>query len=154
MACLFVEVSYIPSAFTVGVSQATSPLEVSVGLVCSVGDVDVAISWSKDSLTFTNDDLGQVQYNTLTSSGPWHIKGDSVEGYIIEPTSGSSGTHMVGIGIKEVNEGTDKVTQIIGVCGNAQDSFTIVHEGQRESFILSDGAFILADGQTFNVIKA
>lgn len=35
---------------------------------------DFAISWEKDTLTFTNDDVNQIKTNTLTANAPWYLE--------------------------------------------------------------------------------
>ena len=35
---------------------------------------DFAISWEKDTLTFTNDDVGTIKTNTLTANAPWYLE--------------------------------------------------------------------------------
>lgn len=35
---------------------------------------DFAISWEQDTLTFTNDDVGQIKTNNLTANADWYIE--------------------------------------------------------------------------------
>lgn len=35
---------------------------------------DFSISWEKDTLTFTNDDINQIKNNTLTANAPWYLE--------------------------------------------------------------------------------
>ena len=35
---------------------------------------DFAISWEKDTLTFTNDDVNQIKNNTLTANSSWYLE--------------------------------------------------------------------------------
>ena len=35
---------------------------------------DFAVSWEKDTLTFTNDDVNQIKTNTLTANAPWYLE--------------------------------------------------------------------------------
>ena len=76
------------------------------------------------------------------------------DGFIIEPQSGSAGTHDISVSIASVNEGIDKEVRIDGVCGDASARLTITHEGLRERFITADGmVFCVADGGRFAVLK-
>lgn len=77
-----------------------------------------------------------------------------VNGIIINPQSGEAGTDIpISISVAAVNEGIDKVVELDAICGNKSDSLTIVHEGLREPFVVTDGDFVLADGGTYNVLK-
>ena len=35
---------------------------------------DFAISWEKDTLTFTNDDVNAIKNNTLTANASWYLE--------------------------------------------------------------------------------
>ena len=35
---------------------------------------DFAISWEKDTLTFTNDDVNTIKNNTLTANADWYLE--------------------------------------------------------------------------------
>ena len=35
---------------------------------------DFAISWDKDTLTFTNDDINTIKNNTLTANSDWYLE--------------------------------------------------------------------------------
>ena len=35
---------------------------------------DFAISWEKDTITFTNDDVNQIKNNTLTANASWYLE--------------------------------------------------------------------------------
>ena len=77
-----------------------------------------------------------------------------VNGIIINPQSGSAGTHDISVSIASVNEGIDKEVRIDGVCGDASARLTITHEGMRERLITADGyVFCVADGGRFAVLK-
>lgn len=76
-----------------------------------------------------------------------------INGIIINPQSGSAGTHDISVSIASVNEGIDKEVRIDGVCGDKESTLTVVHEGMREIFRGYDEDFIPADGGTFNVLK-
>lgn len=77
-----------------------------------------------------------------------------VNGIIINPQSGSAGTHDISVSIASVNEGCDKEVRIDGVCGNASARLTITHEGLRQPIGLSGGGvFRVAGGGRFGVLK-
>ena len=77
-----------------------------------------------------------------------------VNGIIINPQSGSAGTHDISVSIASVNEGIYKVVEVDGVCGDASARLTITHEGKRQPFGLSDGGvFRVAGGGRFGVLK-
>lgn len=77
-----------------------------------------------------------------------------VNGIIINPQSGSAGTHDISVSIAAVNEGIDKEVRIDGVCGDASARLTITHEGMRQPFGLSNGGvFRVANGGRFGVLK-
>lgn len=77
-----------------------------------------------------------------------------VNGIIINPQSGSAGTHDISVSIASVNEGIDKVVEVDGVCGDASARLTITHEGMRQPFGLSSGGvFRVAGGGRFGVLK-
>lgn len=83
------------------------------------------------------------------------IKWNEGEGYITAAYNGSgSGSASIS---SDVNEGIDREQSITieTTKGNNQKSeFVIVTQiGKREVFVLNDGNFILADGETFNVLK-
>lgn len=42
--------------------------------VTQVKGEDFAISWEKNTLTFTNDDINQIKNNTLTANAPWYLE--------------------------------------------------------------------------------
>lgn len=77
-----------------------------------------------------------------------------VNGIIINPQSGSAGTHDISVSIASVNEGIDKEVRIDGVCGDKESTLTVVHEGMRQPIGLSGGGvFRLAGGGRFGVLK-
>lgn len=77
-----------------------------------------------------------------------------VNGFIINPQSGSAGTHDISVSIASVNEGCDKEVRIDGVCGDASARLTITHEGMRQPIALKGGGvFRVADGGRFGVLK-
>ena len=76
-----------------------------------------------------------------------------VNGFNINPQSGEAGANEISISVSAVNEGIDKAVEINAVSGDKTAKMTLIHEGMREVFKLSDGDFILADGGTFNVLK-
>lgn len=77
-----------------------------------------------------------------------------VNGFIISPQSGEAGANNISISIATVNESLDKVVEIDAVCGDKEARLTLIHEGMREVFRVKEGDFRLADGGTFNVLKA
>ena len=77
-----------------------------------------------------------------------------VNGIIINPQSGSAGTHDISVSIASVNEGIDKEVRIDGVCGDASARLTITHEGMRQPISLKGGGvFRVANGGRFGVLK-
>ena len=77
-----------------------------------------------------------------------------VNGIIINPQSGSAGTHDISVSIASVNEGIDKEVRIDGVCGDASARLTITHEGMRQPIALKGGGvFRVANGGRFGVLK-
>lgn len=77
-----------------------------------------------------------------------------VNGFIISPQSGEAGANNISISVAAVNESLDKVVEIDAVCGDKEARLTLIHEGMREIFRVKEGDFRLADGGTFNVLKA
>ena len=78
-----------------------------------------------------------------------------VNGIIINPQSGSAGTHDISVSIASVNEGIDKEVRIDGVCGDASARLTIMHEGMRQPIALKEGGvFRVANGGRFGVLKS
>lgn len=83
------------------------------------------------------------------------IKWNKGDGYITATYEGSgSGSASIS---SDVNEGIDREQSITieTTKGNNQKSELVIvtQIGKREVFALSDGDFILADGETFNVLK-
>lgn len=76
-----------------------------------------------------------------------------INGFNITPQNGDKGTFEISINTIEPNEGIDKEIVVEGICGNDTAPLTLLHEGMREVFNFADGAFIMADGGTFNVLK-
>lgn len=82
------------------------------------------------------------------------IKWNEGEGYITATYEGSgSGSASIS---SDVNEGIDREQNIKVEAIDKSSSATIKvsQEGLREVFSCADGDFILADGGTFNVLKA
>lgn len=77
-----------------------------------------------------------------------------INGFNIEPLQGEAGAHDVSFSPTAVNESLDRVVEIDAVAGDKTARVTLIHEGLREVFNASDGAFVLADGGTFNVLKS
>lgn len=75
-------------------------------------------------------------------------------GIIVNPQSGDAGEHNVDFSVAAVNESIDKEVVIDAVCGDKVAPVRIIHEGMREVLRFTDGVFRLADGGTFNVLKA
>lgn len=55
----------------------------------------------------------------------------------------------------DINEGVDRETTVkfLDAIGEVRGERKVKQEGKREVFGCADGAFILADGGTFNVLK-
>ena len=78
-----------------------------------------------------------------------------VNGIIINPQSGSAGTHDISVSIASVNDGIDKVVEVDGVCGDASARLTITHEGLRQPIALNGGGVLrVANGGRFGVLKS
>lgn len=75
-------------------------------------------------------------------------------GIIVNPQSGDAGDHNIDFSVAAVNESIDKEVVIDAVCGDKIAPVRIIHEGIREVLRFTDGVFRLADGGTFNVLKA
>lgn len=75
-------------------------------------------------------------------------------GIIINPQSGDAGEHNIDFSVAAVNESIDKEVVFDAVCGDKVAPVRIIHEGMREVLRFTDGVFRLADGGTFNVLKA
>lgn len=71
----------------------------------------------------------------------------------IEPQNGQEGTTEIRVSILSVNEGIDREKRVRAVCGDAKTELIIKHSGMREVFRAADGDFVLADGDTLNVLK-
>ena len=77
-----------------------------------------------------------------------------VNGFIINPQSGSAGVHDIDFSVAAVNEGIDKEVIVEGVCGDKSAPLHLIHEGLRQPFGLSGGGiFRLANGGRFGVLK-
>lgn len=75
-------------------------------------------------------------------------------GIIVNPQSGDAGEHNIDFSVAAVNESIDKEVVFDAVCGDKVAPVRIIHEGMREVLRFTDGVFRLADGGTFNVLKA
>lgn len=77
-----------------------------------------------------------------------------VNGFIINPQSGSAGVHDIDFSVVAANEGIDKEVIVDGVCGDKSAPLHLVHEGLRQPFGLSGGGvFRIAGGGRFGVLK-
>ena len=77
-----------------------------------------------------------------------------VNGFIINPQSGSAGVHDIDFSVAAVNEGIDKEVIVEGVCGDKSAPLLLVHEGLRQPFGLSGGGvFRINGGGRFGVLK-
>ena len=77
-----------------------------------------------------------------------------VNGFIINPQSGSAGVHDIDFSVAAVNEGIDKEVIVEGVCGDKSAPLHLVHEGKRQPFGLSGGGvFRIKGGGRFGVLK-
>ncbi len=77
-----------------------------------------------------------------------------VNGFIINPQSGSAGVHDIDFSVAAVNEGIDKEVIVEGVCGDKSAPLLLVHEGKRQPFGLSGGGvFRIKGGGRFGVLK-
>lgn len=77
-----------------------------------------------------------------------------VNGFIINPQSGSAGVHDIDFSVAAVNEGIDKEVIVEGVCGDKSAPLQLIHEGLRQPFGLSGGGvFRIAGGGRFGVLK-
>lgn len=77
-----------------------------------------------------------------------------INGFIINPQSGSAGVHDIDFSVAAVNEGIDKEVIVEGVCGDKSAPLLLVHEGLRQPFGLSGGGvFRIKNGGRFGVLK-
>lgn len=77
-----------------------------------------------------------------------------VNGFIINPQSGSAGVHDIDFSVAAVNEGIDKEVIVEGVCGDKNAPLLLVHEGKRQPFGLNGGGvFRIKGGGRFGVLK-
>ena len=77
-----------------------------------------------------------------------------VNGFIINPQSGSAGVHDIDFSVAAVNEGIDKDIIVEGVCGDKSALLHLVHEGKRQPFGLSGGGvFRIKNGGRYGVLK-
>lgn len=77
-----------------------------------------------------------------------------VNGFIINPQSGSAGVHDIDFSVAAVNEGIDKEVIVEGVCGDKSAPLLLVHEGLRQPFGLSGGGvFRIKNGGRYGVLK-
>ena len=77
-----------------------------------------------------------------------------VNGFIINPQSGSAGVHDIDFSVAAVNEGIDKEVTVEGVCGDKSAPLLLVHEGLRQPIALNGGGvFRIANGGRFGVLK-
>lgn len=77
-----------------------------------------------------------------------------VNGFIINPQSGSAGVHDIDFSVATVNEGIDKEVIVEGVCGDKSAPLLLVHEGLRQQFKFNDGRILrMSNGGRFAVLK-
>lgn len=77
-----------------------------------------------------------------------------VNGFIINPQSGSAGVHDIDFSVAAVNEGIDKEVIVEGVCGDKSAPLHLVHEGLRQPFGLNGGGvFRIKGGGRYGVLK-
>ena len=77
-----------------------------------------------------------------------------VNGFIINPQSGSAGVHDIDFSVAAVNEGIDKDIIVEGVCGDKSAPLHLIHEGLRQPFGLSGGGvFRIKNGGRYGVLK-
>ena len=77
-----------------------------------------------------------------------------VNGFIINPQSGSAGVYDIDFSVAAVNEGIDKEVIVEGVCGDKSAPLHLVHEGLRQPFGLNGGGvFRIKNGGRFGVLK-
>lgn len=75
-----------------------------------------------------------------------------INGFNVEPIEGEAGAHDVSFSPASVNESIDKTVEIDAVVGDKTARVTLFHEGLRELFNVTEGAFSVSEG-TFNVLK-
>ena len=77
------------------------------------------------------------------------------DGGSLTATYGGSGDGSA-VFSSDINEGIDRATNVsfVDVSRSVVVERAVVQEGRREEFVASDGDFVLADGGTFNVLKA
>lgn len=78
MGCLNVHTERIGEGLKADVKRVGNGLEVSCGLVCSVGS-NMKILWSNEYLSWLNSEIGVVKYNHLTATGDWSLAEVEIE---------------------------------------------------------------------------
>lgn len=81
------------------------------------------------------------------------IKWNEGEGYIITSEGGSGDAAVPFSSIENIGIDRRQEVTVAATNGGPSVSLTIIQPGLREKFMASDGDFLLADGQSFNVLK-
>lgn len=76
-----------------------------------------------------------------------------VNGIVINPQSGSAGTHDISVSIATVNEDLDKEVYVEAICGNKSDQLKVIHEGMREILYATDGELYDSTGVILKALK-
>lgn len=78
-----------------------------------------------------------------------------INGFDINPQNGEAGTYEIGISPTSINEGMDREIQVDAICGDETATLTLVHEGMRQPFGLSDGGvYRVKGGGRYLVLKS
>lgn len=76
-----------------------------------------------------------------------------VNGIVINPQSGSAGTHDISVSIATVNEDLDKEVYVEAICGDKSDRLKVIHEGMREILYATDGELYDSTGVILKALK-
>lgn len=76
-----------------------------------------------------------------------------VNSIIINPQSGSAGTHDISVSIATVNEDLDKEIYVGAICGDKSDQLKVIHEGMREILYATDGELYDVERKVLKALK-
>ncbi len=78
MGCINVKIERIGNGIQVNASRLGKGLQITCGLICSVGS-SVQILWSDKYLSWLNSETGVVKYNYLTAMADWSLAEVEIE---------------------------------------------------------------------------
>lgn len=140
----------------VTITQSNKPLNVTCSIVCALNQTEPI--FTVYPLDIDIPVMGGTDFVTVTSNRSWELpEGDQIpwqlgDGYITATYNGNGNGNIRFT--SDTNQGLDR-TQSVKVQLSNSDKFEYVQIkqlGLRETFVASDGYFILDEG-TFNVLK-